>query len=66
MRLERCPNCGNRLTPLREERQRAGRREIVLRWLLCARCRHVALDDWRFADEVERDAVAARTSNGGA
>jgi len=46
----RCPNCGGAFRAQPAVRQRAGSRTVVLRWLLCTRCGHVALSDWRFLD----------------
>src|SRR6516164_2145443 len=45
-----CPNCGHHLAGLRAERQMAGRREVLLRWTICERCRHVGLHSWSFVD----------------
>lgn len=47
-----CPNCGRVLVNYRTDRQSAGRREVELKWTICAHCRHVALDSWAFADGV--------------
>ena len=47
-----CPNCGCHLVNYRTDRQVAGRREVELKWMICAHCRHVALDSWAFAEGV--------------
>jgi endogenous inhibitor of DNA gyrase (YacG/DUF329 family) len=50
-----CPNCGYRLVSYRTDRQAAGRREVVLKWSLCPRCRHVALESWSFGEPSDPD-----------
>ena len=50
-----CPNCGYPLISYRTDRQPAGRREVILKWSLCTRCRHVALQSWSFGDPSEAD-----------
>jgi RNase P subunit RPR2 len=64
-----CPNCGQQLAPYRTEQQRAGEHEVVLRWVICHGCRHVALQSWMFAENEAdakkralRDKRAARES----
>jgi hypothetical protein len=47
-----CPNCDHYLSDYRRERQSTAQREIVLYWLICTKCRHVALHDWSFVDEA--------------
>lgn len=49
-----CPNCGHQLVPYRRQRQPAGVREVILEWMICRDCRHVALSRWDFA-EAEQD-----------
>lgn len=48
-----CPNCGHHLEAYRTERQSAGRRDVVLQWMICRYCRHVALKTWTFIDDRE-------------
>lgn len=61
MKTERpCPRCGGTLHPLTAQRQQAGRRAVILEWLICERCRYVALGFWQFVDPV-----GVRASDGG-
>lgn len=48
-----CANCGARLERFRVERQRAGRQEAVLEWMICPACRHVALHSWAWESELQ-------------
>jgi hypothetical protein len=65
MGRQRCPNCEDGgLIILREEHQQAGERKVWLRWMICSRCHHVALDNWSFAD-VDTDAAHELTGSGG-
>jgi hypothetical protein len=50
MSRDTCPNCGNHMGLLHEQRQQAGPRQIRLRWVICSHCHHVALDEWSFID----------------
>ena len=45
-----CPNCGHHLVAYRTERQSAGHRDVVLQWMICTHCRHVALEKWSWND----------------
>ena len=58
-----CPNCGHRLVMLREEQQEAGTRHIWLRWLICSRCRHVALENWSFIDPPRSDTSSEKETS---
>lgn len=49
-----CPNCGETLESFRTDRQAAGEREVILYWMICPACRHVALDHW----ELDKEAVS--------
>lgn len=64
-----CPNCTERMVPFRSDRQRVGRRGIVLRWSICQRCRHVGLTHWQYEDTrpaepvIEAERVSRRESS---
>lgn len=45
-----CANRGQQLVHLRVDVQHARQREVVLTWLLCPSCGHVALADWTWRD----------------
>lgn len=47
-----CPNCGGRLANYRTQRQTAGQRQAILRWSICVRCQHVALQDWSMTERA--------------
>jgi hypothetical protein len=49
-----CPNCGHRLEDFRIDRQATGKRDIVLLWMTCKWCRHIALKSWSYAKQEER------------
>ena len=54
MRAKRdsCPNCGHLLTKFRTDRRTTRHRAVELEWLICPRCRHVALKSWSFVKEA--------------
>lgn len=63
MGRERCPNCKDGgLVILREEHQLAGERSLWLRWMICSRCHHVALDGWSFVDTVNETTTQSEAS----
>jgi len=45
--MGRCPNCREPLEEYRVERQSTEVGEVTLHWLICRRCRHVALAGWK-------------------
>ena len=48
-----CPNCGDRLTSHRTDRQVVSRqREVLLFWFICESCSHVALREWSVEEQV--------------
>lgn len=57
---EQCPNCRYPLVTLRQEVQQAGQREVVLHWLICPDCRHVALYRWGFVTTIDDDGTLMR------
>lgn len=44
-----CPNCGHGLKGHKTERQSAGDRDVILQWVMCENCSHVALRNWTFS-----------------
>lgn len=56
----KCPNCGQHLVGHRNDRQTAGDRQVLLHWMICTSCRHVALRDWTFADSASNPSSANR------
>jgi hypothetical protein len=56
-----CANCGQQLVHFRVDVHRARHREVVLTWLLCPSCRHVALANWEWraspGQETTKDAT---------
>lgn len=57
-----CANCGQELVQLRVDVQQARHREVVLTWLLCPSCHHVALADWSWRER--RGQAATRDKDG--
>jgi endogenous inhibitor of DNA gyrase (YacG/DUF329 family) len=45
-----CPNCGRLLEDFRTDRQKVGKRQIVLSWMICKRCGHIGLKGWSYAE----------------
>ncbi|HEX6507695.1 MAG TPA: hypothetical protein VF221_08705 [Chloroflexota bacterium] len=56
-----CPNCGNELATHRRDTQNAGRRVVLLHWVICASCRHVALEGWTFVEPAAASSSSERS-----
>lgn len=58
-----CANCGQQLVHLRVDIQQAGQREVVLTWLVCPSCRHVALRDWSWHQSPDQEKSSGGTDH---